>query len=257
MSEQHGAGTTIHIEQWYYRDMESCHNRHCYGWYNELYLYTNRKPVCNDNQSGCNNNAADHADIYCYCQYLPERYGAGTTGHLEQRCRGNVESCNNQYFSSGNDGLYLHSFIRSVCRDGNTQCNGKCINHADIYCYCQYLPELGCPCASCHLEQRYYRDMEPGNGQYINRRNNELYLHTRWRTVCHDNDVKYHDRSAQYLAGIYSNRSVVPEFHCPDIAVNIKQWYYRYMESCNNQYSHGWHHDLYLYASHGSMRNRS
>src|SRR5512133_786594 len=108
VSEQHCAGTTIHIEQRYYRDMESCHNRHSYGWYNELYLYTNRKPVCNDNQSGCNNNAADHTYIYSYCQYLPERYGAGTSGHLEQRYYRDMEPGNGKYSRSRNDSLRLH-----------------------------------------------------------------------------------------------------------------------------------------------------
>src|SRR5512133_2197940 len=103
MPEQHGAGTTIHLEQWHYRDMEPCNNRHCYGWYNELYLYTNGKPVCNLSQFGCNNDAAYHTYLYRYCQYLPERYGTGITGCFEQRHNGNVEPCNGQYNSRRNN----------------------------------------------------------------------------------------------------------------------------------------------------------
>src|SRR5260221_144308 len=98
--------------------------------------------------------------------------------------------------------------------------------------------------------------MESCNNQYINKRNNDLYIYSNSRTVCNDSNDGYCDYKSNHTS-IYTDRTIVSELKCTGITWNINQWHQRNMEPCNNQYNNSGNNDLYIYSNSRTVCNDS
>src|ERR1043165_4220442 len=89
--------------------------------------------------------------------------------------------------------------------------------------------------------------MEPCNNQYINQRNDYLYIYACRRPVCCCCYNGYCNHQPDYT-NLYTSRAALPELNCSITTSKIYQWNQWNLESCYNQYINCRNNHLYIYA---------
>src|SRR5438046_2664214 len=98
--------------------------------------------------------------------------------------------------------------------------------------------------------------MESCNNQYVNKRNNDLYIYSNSRTVCNNSNDGYCDYKSNHT-GVYTDRTTMSKHNSAVATININQWYQWNMESCNNQYNNSGNNNLYIYSNSRTVCNNS
>src|SRR5260221_448983 len=74
VSKQHSTITTININQWNQRNMESCNNQYINSRNNDLYIYSNSRTVRNNSEDGYCDYKSNHTGLYTDRATLSKQY---------------------------------------------------------------------------------------------------------------------------------------------------------------------------------------
>ena len=147
--------------------MESCNDKYCNSWNNDLYIYSRYRSVCHYRNNGYCDNYFDHPDIYTDRAALSEFNCSNSANQFDKYSGHNrdMESCNDKYCNSRNNNLYLYSCCRSVFHYHNNGCCDNYFYHTDIYADRTIMPELNCSGTASKFNKfsGHNRYMEPGN----------------------------------------------------------------------------------------------
>ena len=182
--EQHGTSTSCNIHQWHNRNLEPGNDQHCNGRNNNLYLYTGCRPVRNYGNDGCNDHDPGHTNIHadrttlseqhCACTYrqhppmVSQEPGARQRSVLQRSEQRLIPLPRLQ--ASAEATATMDIVITTQVTPTFTQIGPLCQNTYST-------------CTSCNIHQWHHRNMEPGNDQYSNARNNNLYIYPSCRPV--------------------------------------------------------------------------
>src|SRR5260221_73860 len=97
-----------------------------------------------------------------------------------------MESCNNQYINKRNNDLYIYSNSRTMCNDGKNGCSNHKSNYTSLHTDRTIMSELNITRPPTSINQWHYTTIYSSNNQYINKRNNDLYIYSNIRTVRND-----------------------------------------------------------------------
>src|SRR5436189_6469422 len=97
VSKQYSTCTAVHIEQSYYRDMESCSDQHHSKWF--VCLYTSSGTVCHTIHDGCSDHQPGDTDVYTNRAVVSKQYSTCTADHIEIGRATYRECCKNQKHS--------------------------------------------------------------------------------------------------------------------------------------------------------------
>src|SRR5678810_138995 len=225
--------------------MEPCNNKYSSSWNYNLYVHTDRS-MCDSNDDGYCSDCTGNTNIHADRTTLSEQYCANTSSNIRQWLCRNLEPGNDQYSSSWNDNLYIHS-DRSMCDSNDDGHYNDNTGNTNIHADRTALSEQHCTSTSSNIRQWICRNMEPCNDKYSSSWNDYLYIYTN-RSMCYSG---YDEHHYQHIGNtnVHTDRTTLSKQYSACTSRHIRQWLCRNLEPGNDQYGNSWNNYLYIYTN--------
>src|SRR5450432_548066 len=234
------------------RNMEPGDNKYCNYWNNQLYFYADhRQCMCCSNHGGHYDHQAGYTNLQWDRTAVSELYSSCFACNFQGRNQRNLEPVDNKYRNYWNNQLYIYSnHQRSMCCSLNTRCYDHCTGCTNFQWDRTTLSKRNGTCTSCHIEGRDQRNLEPGGDQYIDSRNNQLYIYSNYRRCMFcSRHAKCYDQCTG-CTNFQWDRTTVSELCCACFTCNFQRRDQRNLEPGGDQYIDSRNNQLYFYSDH-------
>src|SRR5450755_4028803 len=234
------------------RNMEPGDNKYCNYWNNQLYFYADhRKCMCCSNHGGHYDHQAGYTNLQWDRTAVSELYSSCFACNFQGRNQRNLEPGSDQHGNCRNNQLYIYSnHQRSMCCSLNIKCYDHCTGCTNFQWDRTTLSKRNGTCTSCHIEGRDQRNLEPGGDQYIDSRNNQLYIYSDHRQCMFCSSHREHYDLQAGCTYLQWDRTTVSELHSSCFTCNFQRRNQRHLEPGDNKYCNYRNNQLYFYTDH-------
>ena len=216
---------TSNIHQRNHRNMEPGNDQHCNSRNNNLYLYTNCRPVRNSSNNGYSDHTPGHTNLYADRTTLPEL--VRHLHFLATSTNGITGTWSPATINTATVGTTTYTFTPLQVSAATTATMDVVITTQVTPTFTQIGPlcqNSTAPALTCNIHQRNNRNLESGNDQHCNSRNNDLYIYTGCRPVRQRRNDGCRNHNPGH-ASLYADRAALPEQTAPALPAYIHQWH--------------------------------
>src|SRR5436309_1255352 len=112
--------------------MESGNNQYDNSRNDNIYIYTERRTMCDNIHIRYYNHSTNCSDICSNWSAMSKRCCTLASCKFNEWNQRNMESCNNQYDNSRNDNIYIYSERRTMCDNIHIRYYNHSANCSDI-----------------------------------------------------------------------------------------------------------------------------
>ena len=214
---------------------------------NNLHIHSESRTVCHDSKPYNCNQSDFNPGILKPGALLFRGFNTSASNNFDKWYFRHMEPGNKQY---PDNNLYIHSEFRAVCHN-NIPDNYHQYEYGSHILNTRTVLLRGIDsCTPDNFNKRDIRNMEPGNKQHPD---NNLYIHSEFRAVCHDNiPDNYHQ--SEYGSHILNARTILLRGNDSSATHNFFKRRKRDLEPGDKQFADN---NLHIYACSGPVCHNS